>query len=325
MSRPATDRLKANPPLGHRPSLEFRRLAELEVDPCYQRPTSAAASQALIRRIAMFWDWSLCQPLSVARRSDGSLMVVDGQHRLEAARLRRDIDDLPCVVTAYANPGDEAAAFVALNQQRRPLGQIDLFKAALAAEDSSAVTIARLLTEAGLRLAPHTNYSSWKPGMVSNIAGIQHCFRVHGERTTALSLRALAAAYPNEVLRYAGSLFPGIYGTVAQELRIEGRIDQARLAAVIGSRTQAEWKQEIVLEQAAAGVDRKLAAKKVVAVAYRAAGSAAPPVRAAPPPVHREPLPPAMMLWCEQCDRRVSGAHANRCTSQFCKARAEAA
>lgn len=29
MSRPATSRLKVNPPLGHRPSLEFRRLAEL--------------------------------------------------------------------------------------------------------------------------------------------------------------------------------------------------------------------------------------------------------------------------------------------------------
>jgi hypothetical protein len=138
MSRPATSRLKVNPVLGMRPSLEFRRLAELRIDPSYQRTTEAGASQTLIRRIAMFWDWSLCQPLAVAKRDDGALMVVDGQHRLEAARLRGDIDDLPCVVTAYRNAGDEAAAFVALNQQRRPLSQIDLFKAALAAEDETA-------------------------------------------------------------------------------------------------------------------------------------------------------------------------------------------
>jgi hypothetical protein len=52
------------------------------------------ASQALIRQIARHWDWDLCLPLVVSRRADGSLYVIDGQHRLAAARIRGDIDHL---------------------------------------------------------------------------------------------------------------------------------------------------------------------------------------------------------------------------------------
>ena len=46
----------------------------------------------------------------VARRSDGGLYVVDGQHRMAAAILRRDIGQLPCVISSYASAGDEAAS-----------------------------------------------------------------------------------------------------------------------------------------------------------------------------------------------------------------------
>jgi hypothetical protein len=289
-------------------------------------------SRTLIRRIAMFWDWSLCQPLAVARRADGSFMVVDGQHRLEAARMRGDIEDLPCVVTAYQNAGDEAAAFVALNQQRRPLTHIDLFKAALAAEDESAGAIARLLTEAGLRLAPHTNFTAWKPGMVSNIGGIQQAFRGAGERATTLALQALARGFAGQVLRYAGTIFPGIVGAVVHELRVEGKIELDRMAAVLGAKTQVEWRTEITLEMAATGVERPRAAKNLILRLYGEAARrqptmvAAPAARPAPAePRPQAPCPPQLEpRWCDQCDRKVSAAQAERCASPFCKAKAEA-
>jgi hypothetical protein len=121
MARAATSRLKVNTPLGSPPTLEWRAVGELLIDDSYQRTVEAAASQALIRRIAMFWDWGLCQPLAVSRRPDGKLLIVDGQHRASAAKLRGDIPHLPCVITSFASAGDEAAAFVALNQMRRPL------------------------------------------------------------------------------------------------------------------------------------------------------------------------------------------------------------
>lgn len=325
MSRPATSRLKVNPPLGMRPSLEFRRLNELRVDPTYQRSTKAAASVTLIRRIAQYWDWSLCQPLAVAKRADGGLYVVDGQHRLEAARLRGDVDDLPCVVTAYRDAGDEAAAFVALNQQRRPLNRIDLFKAALAAEDDQAVAVMALLDGAGLSLAPHSNYTAWKPGMLSNISTVQDCYRVHGERVTRAALKALRHGFPGQVLRYAGTIFPGIVGFVAEEMRIEGKVDGDRLARALASFSQPQWKTRIAEEHARSGSRRQVAAKTVVALRYRNTGEGRANVAQLPAPPQRPPVPEAAVHWCDQCDRRVTGAEVNRCSSPFCKAKAVAA
>lgn len=102
MARPATSRLKVNPPLGRMPVLQFCAPGELDIDPAYQRDVTNGSSLTLIRRLAQHWNWDLCQPLVVARRAGGGLFVIDGQHRLEAARLRGDIPQLPCVVVDYA-------------------------------------------------------------------------------------------------------------------------------------------------------------------------------------------------------------------------------
>jgi hypothetical protein len=177
VSRPATSRLKVNPVLGSPPTLEWRPVGELLIDPAYQRAIDTGPSQTLIRRIAMFWDWGLCQPLAVSRRPDGALTIVDGQHRAAAAKLRGDVPHLPCVITSYASAGDEAAAFVALNQQRRPLQALDLFKAAVAAEDKEALLILDCIQSAGLSLAPHSNWTAWKPGMVANVGGLKRVLR----------------------------------------------------------------------------------------------------------------------------------------------------
>lgn len=128
---PASAPLQCNPIRGRRPSLMNCTIGELRVDASYQRSIDNGKSRALIRKIARTWDWSLFQLLVVSRRPDGELYIVDGQHRWEAARLRRDLYDLPCSVYDFASVGDEATAFVALNQERKPLGALDLFKAAV--------------------------------------------------------------------------------------------------------------------------------------------------------------------------------------------------
>ena len=62
--------------------------------------------------------------------------------------MRRDIAQLPCVVGNYTSTADEAASFVHLNQKRKPLGKLDVFKAAVARiapriEDRVVACIAR--------------------------------------------------------------------------------------------------------------------------------------------------------------------------------------
>ena len=128
MKRTGLRSAQFNPIRGRRPAPMNCSLAELNVDCSYQRSIDSPSSRALIKRIAGEWDWSLFQLLVVSRRPDGELYVVDGQHRLEAARMRGDLHDLPCSVYDFRLVSHEADAFVALNQQRKPLTRLDLFK-----------------------------------------------------------------------------------------------------------------------------------------------------------------------------------------------------
>ncbi|MDE1914720.1 MAG: ParB N-terminal domain-containing protein [Sphingomonadales bacterium] len=217
MTRKATDRLKMNKPLGMMPPLQYLPPDLLNIDATYQRSLDSDASTALIRSIAQYWNWDLCQPLVVSRRVDGALYVIDGQHRLAAAKLRSDIPQLPAVVVSYTNAADEAASFVHLNQQRRLLTKIDLFKASVASGDSEASQILKAVTDAGLTIAPHSNFTAWKPGMISHIGGLQSCWRVRGPVVTALACKALAQAFRGQVLRYGGTIFPGLAAIVAVE------------------------------------------------------------------------------------------------------------
>jgi hypothetical protein len=334
-----TDRLKLNPPLGRMPLLQFCSPNELHIDPAYQRDVGSGAAQALIRRLAQHWNWDLCQPLVVARRRDLTerLFVIDGQHRLEAARLRGDIPQLPCVVVEYANTADEAASFVNLNQQRRQLLPIDVFKAAVASGDKEANAIAAALAEAGLSLAPHCNHISWKPAMTFNLPGIQQAWRRCGGKVTRLALTALAQGFGGQVLRYAGTLFPGLVAVCSDET--DGGVHTfaadrfERFVAMLRQRSQVDWRQEIL--QATADdpdLSRQAAAPQVLRAAW--AKSADKPVPERPRQVVVRPTapvrvarraPPAGPIWCTQCEQRVSATSAASCASPFCKAREAAA
>lgn len=325
MSRPATTRLKVNAPLGRMPVLQFMAPAELAIDATYQRDLAAGPSQTLIRKIAQYWNWDLCQPLVVARRAGGGLFVIDGQHRLEAARMRGDIAQLPCVVVDYASTADEAASFVHLNQQRRPLGKLDLFKAAVASEDPEANAIVAAMDAAGLSIAPHQNYISWKPGMVSNIGGIETAWRTKGAAVTTAALGLLSEAFAGQVLRYAGTIFPGILAVVADEYELGTTTERRQhLVKMLASRKQSDWRSAIMRAYADnPNLGKRDAAPKVIREEWaKRFGFFSKEAPAKPRPVT---LPPPVVtgdaLWCDQCDARVSVAVAANCKSQFCSLR----
>jgi hypothetical protein len=257
--------LKPNPIRGRRPVLQNCTLAELGVDPAYQRAIDNGASRALIRRIARDWDWSLCQPLVVAQREGAGLFVVDGQHRLAAAQLRGDILDLPCVISPYRDAAEEAAAFVALNQARKPLGAIELYFAALAGGDAKAVAVNRLMAEAGLSLTRCADFRQWRPGELANIGGIRRCHQVHGNALTGRALRIFATAFDGQVLRYAGTIFAGLWPVLAE---LGPSADDDLVTMVLGGDDQAGWMKTITLLEAEQGLHRQVAAQRAIRAAY---------------------------------------------------------
>ena len=342
MARKNTKRLKFNPPAGQIPALEFVRPAKLSIDPSYQREIETAASQALIRKIAQGWNWDLCQPLVVSRRKQ-QLYVIDGQHRLQAARLRKDIAELPCVVVEYGSAAAEAANFVALNQQRRALSKLDVFKAAVASKDPQALSILSALEDAGLSVAPHTNFTTWKPGMVSNIGGIVNAYHRHGSAVMRDSLRVLAQAFKGQVLRYAGTIFPGI---VALRVAKGGACELGPIADMLAGRPQKDWRSAM-MNRRAENPDLRYGAASALAVAdaweeltgersgvhvvgkKKARELPAPKVAQTKAASGFEFAPDAIgggpdgdgMAWCDQCDMRITELQAAGCKSRYCSLR----
>jgi hypothetical protein len=266
MSRPATTRLKVNPQIGRRPTLQNCRLDELLVDESYQRSIENKSSEGLIRRIAQFWDWSLCQPLVVSQR-EGGLYVVDGQHRLAAAIMRGDISDLPCVINAYGTAAEEAASFVAINKQRRGLNAVDVFRASLSAGDTDAKAVADLISDAGLSIAPHQNHVAWRPGMIYCIPTVQSAYRRHGRLVASSALCALSEAFDGQVLRYAGNLLSGLFQFYASELREEA-FDADSFIEELGRHSQVEWVRRALAQMSAAGCSKSSAMHTVLTQAY---------------------------------------------------------
>ncbi len=319
-----------DPQRGTLPVLEIVPIDELSIDPSYQRSVDNKASRKLIRDIAQHWHWGLCQPLVVSARDEGaSLFVIDGQHRLEAARLRGDIDALPCVLVECDGAEEEAASFVQLNQHRRPLNAIELFRAAIASGEEEAAAIMQAMTTAGLTIAPHLTSVAWKPGMVGNIAGIQTAWRRHGPEVTLQALRILGRAFDGEVIQFAGTIFPGIVAICAGG-QAEG------LVALLRARGQGHWRALVLRARAddpklSFGRASALVIKRELDVAHGRPPPPQPVTVRVPAPVMQPVLPPLSFspdhrfpdgkAWCDQCDARVNKGTAESCRDRHCSMR----
>lgn len=194
-------------PHGTMPSIEWVHVAELAVDHSYQRSIDNDPSRRLIASIAANFDWRLCVPLVVSRRSDGSKVIIDGQHRWAAAVCRGDLPQLPCCLFTYENPEDEARMFIVANRARKAINRLDDFHAALAATDEDSLEIMRLVAEARLTIARNTSSTSWKPGEVAFTSSIAKALRRHGESIVSAALTAMSEAYESQPLTHGASVF----------------------------------------------------------------------------------------------------------------------
>lgn len=262
----ATATRKWRTPLGRPPSIENRHPSELEIDDSYQRSTETPSSRLLIRKIANHWDWRMCLPLVVSRRED-AFYVIDGQHRLAAAKLRGDIPYLPCCITTYGSVADEAAMFVAMNRTRKAIGQLDDFHASVASGDGDAAAVEGLIVGAGLAVARTTGSQSWAPGAVSFTASILIARRKYGDGACREALRLIAAAFPGQVLKAGAPVFRALV-----KLGASGDTpDRQRLLRALGKDTQAGWASRVT--GVAKGVEERAGImKQAILAAYKEAG-----------------------------------------------------
>lgn len=254
-----------SPARGRRPSIEWVPPAELEIDPGYQRSIEFAASQRQVRKIAERWDWDLFGMLLVSRRPDDRMFVVDGQHRLAAARLRGDIDMLPCSIARRAGPAEEARLFIAANRTRRTVATLDDFHAAVAAGDPESLLIQKLVVGAGLKVGRHPDAKGYGPNEVGYIAGLRKALARHGEDVVRRALASLAEAFPDERFVNGGAMLSALL-----DLHAGRELDGDVLFETLLERTTAEWSLVASVGGLKGGKHRSDAIKNAILNRYHA-------------------------------------------------------
>lgn len=89
---------------------------------------------------------------------------------------------------------------------------------------------------------------------------------MHGPDITGRALGLMARAFEGEVLRYGGTLFPGIVAAIA-ELKLPRAADELLEVAISGL-SQAEWAEEIAHVAARKAIHRTTAAAQALIEIY---------------------------------------------------------
>lgn len=221
--------------LGKRPELAWLPVGKLKADPRYQRSLETRRGQALIERIAAGFRWSafqaiLCMkvPRAVSAGQDYWL-VLDGQHRVEAAR-RRKIERVPAVVVASVSLEEQAAAFVQANRDRVAVTPFALHHANLLAADPAAQAIDRVCRKAAVWIPRYPlPAEKLKPGETLALGTIGLLIKRHGEALAALALGAVARGHSSR----RGELRAPIFAAVAAVLVARPEEDRADAAKAV--------------------------------------------------------------------------------------------
>ncbi|NCC85468.1 MAG: hypothetical protein EOM03_15270 [Clostridia bacterium] len=142
---------------------------DINIDTSYQRNIS----DSRISTIAKSWQWEAFGRLLVGKREDGRLFIIDGQHRLLAARRRSDVANLPCVVFHSKGSDHEANVFLVTNTARGPMTTLQRFKALLIIGDPIAIAIKDTAEALGLTIPEKSGGSKRQMGKDRNLNCIE--------------------------------------------------------------------------------------------------------------------------------------------------------
>lgn len=334
---PKGERQSIGPQIGAPPSLEQVPISRLSVDPAYQRATDGPASRRIIEGMVKRWDWALAQPLMVARRADGSLWILDGQHRHAGAAARGDIPFLPCVILSSLDHADEARTFVNLNTRRQRLTQGEVFHGMLAAGDPLAVQVQALLDETGWKVRRINNTASFNPGDLECALMLTRALDQRGEPTVKFALITLRTAYATRPVRVAATLLKALFELFARVG--EDSVSCAAITTAMAAAQPHEWvnrglrlqernpqwdKSTAIASAIMEAVLAKLAAPAPTASTGHPAIATRPqatPLMPRPAPVTTSPFGREGKGWCDQCQSLRSRGFAAACKDAFCKLR----
>lgn len=143
-------------------------VSELSVDPRVQRPLDTRKAQRIVER----FNPAALGILTVSKRRDLSMVVLDGQTRLEAVRRLTDANGkLPCRIFTGLTLEQEAQMFLDLNTTTKPR-LIDSYQVRVVAGDEIAKGINEIIRPYGWDIK-----NSPEKGYIQGIAAIEKIYR----------------------------------------------------------------------------------------------------------------------------------------------------
>ncbi|MDQ2084606.1 ParB N-terminal domain-containing protein [Xanthobacteraceae bacterium Astr-EGSB] len=174
---------------GRPPDLRWIAIADLRVDPAYQREITKQG-RLNVRRIAAQFDWSKFNIAIVAPAGGNTFAVVDGQHRITAAALCK-VDKVPCAVIEAVR-ADQAAAFMAINGTVTKLSPMQIHHAAVVAGDAKACRLTELCGGTGVTILRYPKpWNDIRAGETMAVQTLHRALDRFGEDALTAALVAL--------------------------------------------------------------------------------------------------------------------------------------
>src|SRR5690349_10802536 len=120
----------------------------VQLDSRYQRDLDEKRANGMASAIV---DDLLGVPV-LSRRKSGTVIAIDGQHRITSLQKAGRNEPILCQVHEGLSLQEEADLFLKLNGQRVAVGKYDKFKASIVAKDPQALSIEKIVSDAGLRI-----------------------------------------------------------------------------------------------------------------------------------------------------------------------------
>lgn len=189
---------------GKIPSFKWIDVNKLLINNKYQRDHSSRASNKNIATIVETFSWSKFTPLTICDNNDGTFNVIDGGHRLSAAKILGDIPEVPCWIIPEAEIQEQSDNFVDINRNRVVVNPFQIFYAQAVAGDAKALKALKFCEDNGIQIS--------RNGSIPN----------KPEITVALSfVKKNATAYPEELSFVVGIIrqaLPGVCGQLKSDI-----------------------------------------------------------------------------------------------------------
>ncbi len=173
-------------------SLEVVDLGKLQIDETYQRSLLAHH-----KRMVKQFDPHACEPLTVGRRQDKSLWVIDGQQRRETL-MKLGYSKWRALVIDSTGPAFEAHLFQVLGGGLgtvKPLNTYDVYKAQLASGDEIALKMKFVAEKYGFKMA---DYKGTRYPHISGVKGIYFHVKTYGTEFLDKALRTIQRSWPED-------------------------------------------------------------------------------------------------------------------------------